>query len=122
MNHPTFPTQASGPILELVTRVRAAQHLYETWSQEQVDTVVIAAGWAIIEPSRNRELAELAVTDTGVGNVEDKVLKNYRKTFGLLRDLRGARSVGVIAEDPAKGLVLRHKKFDVDNGGWNITK
>lgn len=105
MNHPTFSTQASGPILELVTRARAAQHLYETWSQEQVDTVVLAAGWAIIEPCRNRELAELAVTDTGVGNVEDKVLKNYRKTFGLLRDLHGARSVGVIAEDPAKGLV-----------------
>lgn len=105
MNNLTFHRQASGPILELVTRARAAQHLYETWSQEQVDTVVLAAGWAIIEPSRNRELAELAVTDTGVGNVEDKVLKNYRKTFGLLRDLRGARSVGVIAEDPAKGLV-----------------
>ena len=105
MNHPTSPTQASSPILELVTRARAAQHLYETWSQEQVDAVVLAAGWAIIEPCRNRELAELAVTDTGVGNVEDKVLKNYRKTFGLLRDLRGARSVGVIAEDPEKGLV-----------------
>ena len=105
MNHPTSPTQASGPILELVTRARAAQLLYENWSQEQVDAVVLAAGWAIIEPCRNRELAELAVTDTGVGNVEDKVLKNYRKTFGLLRDLRGARSVGVIAEDPAKGLV-----------------
>ena len=105
MKHPTFPTQACGPIAELVARARAAQRLYETWSQEQVDTAVVAAGWAIIEPARNRELAELAVADTGVGNVEDKVLKNYRKTFGLLRDLRGARSVGVIAEDPARGLV-----------------
>jgi sulfoacetaldehyde dehydrogenase len=93
------------PIAELVTRARAAQRIYESWSQEEVDTAVLAAGWAIIEPKRNRELAELAVADTGVGNVEDKVRKNYRKTFGLLRDLRGARSVGVIAEDPARGIV-----------------
>ncbi|REM37039.1 sulfoacetaldehyde dehydrogenase, partial [Mycobacterium tuberculosis] len=66
--------------------------------QAQVDTAVVAAGWAIIEPAHNRELAELAVKDTGVGNVEDKVRKNHRKTFGLLRDLHGARSVGVITE------------------------
>lgn len=93
------------PIAELVARARAAQRIYETWSQAQVDTAVVAAGWAIIEPARNRELAELAVKDTGVGNVEDKVRKNHRKTFGLLRDLHGARSVGVIAEDPARGIV-----------------
>lgn len=99
--HPTPPS----PIAELVARARAAQHIYETWSQAQVDTAVVAAGWAIIEPGRNRELAELAVKDTGVGNVEDKVRKNHRKTFGLLRDLHGARSVGVIAEDPARGIV-----------------
>ncbi len=95
----------SSPIAELVARARTAQRIYETWSQAQVDTAVVAAGWAIIEPARNRELAELAVADTGVGNVEDKVRKNHRKTFGLLRDLHGARSVGVIAEDPARGIV-----------------
>lgn len=95
---------APTPIAALVARARAAQRSYETWSQAQADMAVTAAGWAIIEPKRNRELAELAVAATGIGNVEDKVAKNYRKTFGLLRDLRGARSVGVIAEDPAHGL------------------
>lgn len=99
------PSSSSSPIAELVARARAAQRIYETWTQAQVDTAVVAAGWAIIEPARNRELAELAVADTGVGNVEDKVRKNRRKTFGLLRDLHGARSVGVIAEDPARGIV-----------------
>ena len=63
-----------------------------------------AAGWAIIEPARNQALAELAVADTGIGNVADKVRKNYRKTFGLLRDLQGAKSVGVIREDAANGI------------------
>lgn len=97
--------EAAGPIAELVARARAAQRISDGWSQEQVDMAVTAAGWAIIEPKRNRELAELAVADTGVGNVEDKVKKNHRKTFGLLRDLRGARSVGVISDDPARGIV-----------------
>ena len=92
-------------VTTLVERARAAQRVYETWSQEQVDMVVAAAGWAIIEPARNRALAELAVADTGIGNVEDKLRKNHRKTFGLLRDLQGARSVGVISEDAARGIV-----------------
>jgi sulfoacetaldehyde dehydrogenase len=89
----------------LVARARAAQRIYETWSQERVDEAVVAAGWAIAEPSRNRALAELAVRDTGFGNVDDKIAKNRRKTLGLLRDLRGAKSVGVIAEDRRRGLV-----------------
>ena len=95
----------STAVAELVARARAAQRVYETWSQEQVDMVVAAAGWAIIEPARNRELAELAVADTGIGNVQDKLRKNHRKTFGLLRDLQHARSVGVISEDAVTGIV-----------------
>ncbi|TPG26433.1 acylating sulfoacetaldehyde dehydrogenase [Variovorax guangxiensis] len=105
MAHPTPSTGATGPIAELVARARAAQRTYETWTQEQVDMAVTAAGWAIIEPGRNRELAELAVADTGVGNVDDKIRKNHRKTLGLLRDLKGTPSVGVISEDTATGIV-----------------
>src|SRR5450759_3384148 len=58
-----------------------------------------------MEPGRNRTLAEMAVRDIGLGNVEDKIVKNYRKTLGLLRDLRDAKSVGVIAEYPDLGIV-----------------
>jgi sulfoacetaldehyde dehydrogenase len=99
------PAGASPAVVELVARARTAQRRYEGWSQAQVDLAVAAAGWAIVEPARNRELAELAVAATGIGNVEDKVRKNHRKTLGLLRDLQGARSVGVIADDPARGLI-----------------
>ncbi len=90
---------------ELVARARAAQRVAEGHDQARTDELVAAAGWAIMEPARCRELAELAVADTGIGNVEDKIRKNHRKTLGLLRDLQGARSVGVIAEDAARGLV-----------------
>jgi sulfoacetaldehyde dehydrogenase len=89
----------------LVERARAAQRIFERCDQAQVDEVVTAAGWAIVEPSRNRALAELAVRDSGLGNVADKIAKNRRKTIGLLRDLKDARSVGVIDEDPARGLI-----------------
>jgi sulfoacetaldehyde dehydrogenase len=65
---------------------------------------VAAAGWAILEPGRNRALAEQAVAETGLGNVADKVDKNHRKTLGLLRDLQGAKSAGVIHEDARLGL------------------
>ncbi len=92
-------------ITTLVARAHAAQRIADTYDQTRVDELVAAAGWAILEPARNRELAELAVADTGIGNVDDKIRKNHRKTLGLLRDLQGAKSVGVIAEHPDKGLV-----------------
>jgi sulfoacetaldehyde dehydrogenase len=92
-------------VAALVARARAAQRDYERYSQQQVDEVVTAAGWAIMKPANNRELADLAVKDSGLGNAEDKFDKNYRKTLGLLRDLKGAKSVGVIAEYPQLGLV-----------------
>ena len=92
-------------VAELVRRARTAQRLADAYDQERVDELVSAAAWAILEPARNRELAELAVHDTGIGNALDKVRKNHRKTLGLLRDLHGARSVGVIKEDAKLGIV-----------------
>jgi sulfoacetaldehyde dehydrogenase len=92
-------------ISDLIARARAAQRVVDSYSQAQVDELVTAAAWAIVEPARNRALAECAVRDTGLGNVDDKIAKNRRKTMGLLRDLRGAKSVGVIAEDRANGLI-----------------
>ena len=92
-------------VTSLIEAARAAQRRYETWDQAGVDAAVTAAGWAIMEPGRNRALAEMAVRDTGLGVVEDKVTKNHRKTLGLLRDLKGAKSVGVIAEYPERGIV-----------------
>ncbi len=95
----------SSMVAGLVARARAAQAVAEHYDQQRVDELVAAAGWAILEPARNQALAELAVADSGIGNVPDKVRKNHRKTLGLLRDLKGAKSVGVVAEHPALGLV-----------------
>ncbi len=97
-------TRANAQVAELIGHARAAQQLFARFSQGRLDEVVTAAGWAIINPEHNRVLAELAVKDTGLGNVADKIVKNHRKTLGLLRDLQGAVSTGVIAEYPARGI------------------
>ncbi|MET0683479.1 MAG: aldehyde dehydrogenase family protein [Casimicrobiaceae bacterium] len=101
----SFADAPEAAIAALVARARAAQRDFETWNQERVDEAVTAAAWAIVEPGRNRALAEIAVRDTGLGDVADKIAKNRRKTIGLLRDLKGAKSVGVISEDRERGLI-----------------
>jgi sulfoacetaldehyde dehydrogenase len=99
---PASPTAAI--VARLVARARAAQSVYERWPQERIDETCLAVGWAIMEPGRNQALAELAVRDTGLGVAADKVIKNHRKTLGLLRDIRGAKSKGVLAEHPDTGI------------------
>lgn len=89
----------------LLTKARAAQAIFAGYDQAAVDEVVTAVAWTLLEPETNRRLSEQAVADTGLGRVEDKIIKNHRKTLGLLRDLKHARSVGVIAEYPEKGLI-----------------
>jgi sulfoacetaldehyde dehydrogenase len=88
----------------LIRRARAAQSVFARYSQAQLDEVATAAAWAIMEPGRNRELAELAVRDTGLGNVPDKIVKNHRKTMGLMRDLMHAKTTGIIAEHADTGI------------------
>jgi sulfoacetaldehyde dehydrogenase len=92
------------PVEAIVERARAAQKIYEQHTQAQVNLVVEAVAWSILEPKRNQELAELAVKDTGLGDVADKFKKNFRKTLGLVRDLSHAKTVGIISEDLKTGL------------------
>ena len=92
------------PVESIIERGRVAQKKYEQYTQAQVNLVVEAVAWAILEPQRNQELAELAVKDTGLGDVADKFTKNFRKTLGLIRDLSTAKTVGVISEDLKTGL------------------
>ena len=105
-SHPGSGNQARlSPVAALVERARAAQAEFERWPQERVDEAVLACGWAIMKPENNRVLAETAVRDSSLGNVDDKIAKNHRKTLGLLRDLAGVKTLGVIAEYPDKGIV-----------------
>lgn len=57
-----------------------------------------------MHPARNARLAELAVATTGLGNVADKIIKNHRKTLGLMRDLEGVQTHGVLSDNPETGI------------------
>ena len=92
-------------IQSLVHRAKEAQKKFEKYNQEQVDEVVTAVAWALCNPSTNKLISKLAVDSTGLGNAEDKINKNKRKTLGLLRDLKGVKTVGVISEDKQKGII-----------------
>ena len=89
----------------IMLRAKEAQNEFEqNGCQDIYDRAAFAAGWAIIEPKRNEALAKLAVKTTGLGNVADKITKNHRKTLGLLRDIKGAATHGVIAHDIPSGI------------------
>jgi sulfoacetaldehyde dehydrogenase len=100
-------------VAAILARARKAMATYENRSQERVDEAVTALAWAIYKPENARALAELAVRETGLGTVESKIIKNQRKTFGTLRDLLRVRSVGVIEDDSARGLVKYAKPVGV---------
>lgn len=98
-------TDDTGSVHALIARARVAQADYEAaGSQTRYDRAAAAAAWAIMEPTRNRALAELAVQTTGLGNVPDKILKNHRKTLGLMRDIKDVKTFGVIREDAQTGI------------------
>jgi sulfoacetaldehyde dehydrogenase len=106
---------SAGVVAGLVSGARVAMESVSAFDQEQVNEVVQAVAWAIIERERAEELARVAVEDTGLGNVEDKINKNQRKTLGTLRDLLdpAAKSVGVISVDEEKGITAIAKPVGV---------
>src|SRR3974390_197648 len=94
---------------KLVQRARAAMTTFASSDQARVDEAVTALAWSLYNPAHAEELAELAVADTKLGNVPDKIIKKQRKTFGTLRDLMRVKSVGIIEEDPKRGIVTYAK-------------
>lgn len=109
------PIQAydPAPVEAVMLRARAAQKLFAEVDQDGADAAVRALAWSLYKPENAKELAELAVADTNLGNVADKIRKKQRKTFGTLRDLLRGRSVGVIEHDHDKGLVKYAKPMGV---------
>src|ERR1700674_3055837 len=104
-------------IVGMVVKARAAMAQFAdaigAHGQPRIDEAVTALAWSIYEPGRARRLAEIAVEVTGIGEVESKVIKNQRKTFGTLRDLLRVKSTGIIEQIPEKGIVKYAKPVGV---------
>ena len=89
-------------LTDALTRCRAAQRRFAEYTQEQVDRIFLAAASAA---NRMRiPLAKLAVEETGMGVVEDKVIKNHFASEYIYNAYRDTKTCGVIEEDSAYGI------------------
>ncbi len=98
-------------VQEVVARARAAQAVFETFDQARVDDVVAGVAWAGY--SNAERLGRLAWEESRLGRLEDKISKLRRKTKGTMRDLKGAKSVGVVEVDERLGLTKIAKPVGV---------
>lgn len=87
---------------EAIKRVKEAQAIFATYSQEQVDKIFLAAATAANEA--RIPLAKLAVEETGMGVVEDKVIKNHFASEYIYNKYRYTKTCGVLEEDKQYGI------------------
>ena len=86
---------------DAIIRTRRAQKLFATYTQEQVDKIFLAAASAANKA--RIPLAKLAVEETGMGIVEDKVIKNNYASEYIYNAYKNTKTCGVIEEDKAFG-------------------
>lgn len=91
-------------VLAAVRRARAAQAEVASWPQERIDEVVVAVGWHCYREDNVHRLAKLAHDETALGDPEHLYGLQRRRVLGTLRDLHGARTVGVVEDLPELGI------------------
>ncbi len=87
---------------ECIVRVREAQKVFATYTQEEVDKIFLAAASAA--DKARVSLAKMAVEETGMGIVEDKVIKNHYASEYIYNAYKETKTCGVIEEDKAYGI------------------
>ncbi|MBQ7585252.1 MAG: bifunctional acetaldehyde-CoA/alcohol dehydrogenase [Desulfovibrionaceae bacterium] len=88
-------------VADLIERVRKAQSVYATFSQEQVDEIFHHA--ASQATAHRIDLAKLAVEETGMGILEDKVIKNHFASEYIYNQYKDTKTCGIIEDDPVSG-------------------
>ena len=86
----------------LVEKVKEAQRIYETFTQEQVDKIFKAASTAANKA--RIPLAKMTVEETGMGIVEDKIIKNHFASEYIYNKHKFAKTCGIISEDKTNGI------------------
>ena len=87
---------------KLLSSVREAQKVFATYTQEQVDKIFFEA--AMAANKARIPLAKLAVEETGMGVVEDKVIKNHYASEYIYNAYRNTKTCGVLEEDKSYGI------------------
>ncbi|MBQ9978383.1 MAG: bifunctional acetaldehyde-CoA/alcohol dehydrogenase [Clostridia bacterium] len=103
MNEKLYPIVDSVESLNsALSRTRNAQKIFATYTQDQVDKIFLAAASAA--DKARISLAKLAVAETGMGIVEDKVIKNHYAAEYIYNAYKDTKTCGVIEEDEAYGI------------------
>jgi len=97
------PEDPSQELDRLVARVKAAQAVFSTYTQAQVDLIFRAA--ALAAADARIVLAKLAVEETGMGILEDKVIKNHFASEYIYNHYKDEKTCGVLEVDDAYGLI-----------------
>ena len=102
MNNKRNEVNSIDTLKEAIQRLRSAQQQYASFTQEQVDRIFLAAAAAA---NRARiSLAKKAVEETGMGIVEDKVIKNHYAAEYIYNAYKDTKTCGVIEEDKTYGI------------------
>ncbi len=89
---------------ELIERVQEAQKIFATFSEEKVNAIFKAAATAA--DKARIPLAKMAVEETGMGVVEDKVIKNHFASEYIYNKHKTAKTVGIISQDKTNGIKI----------------
>ncbi|WP_058993364.1 bifunctional acetaldehyde-CoA/alcohol dehydrogenase [Sarcina ventriculi] len=89
-------------LLERISQIREAQRIYSTYTQEQVDEIFRQA--ALAANNARIKLAKMAVEESGMGIVEDKVIKNHFASEYIYNKYKNEKTCGVIDSDVAFGI------------------
>lgn len=103
LNKPSI-VDSSEQLELLIERVKKAQKIFSTFTQEQVDAIFKAASTAA--DKARIPLAKMAVEETGMGVVEDKIIKNHFAAEYIYNKHKGAKTCGVVEEDKTNGIKI----------------
>lgn len=107
-----MPESVSAPVIsDMITNARIAQSQIESYSQTDIDKLVRAIGKIIYDNAES--LAEEAVTETRMGNVPDKIIKNKGKSRAIWNHLKDKKSRGIISPRDECGIVQIAKPVGV---------
>jgi sulfoacetaldehyde dehydrogenase len=100
-------------VAKIMEKSRKAQKVAECFSQEQADKLVAAIGWAGVNEENMKKIAEFGMEETQLGTYEGKYNKMSFKIRGIMRDMLGVKTVGIIEDNKETGITKIAKPLGV---------
>jgi len=100
-------------ISEMVKKARAAMEVAEGFSQRKVDELAAAIVYTLSRPELAKDIAEMCVAETGMGNAASKASKLAQKMPGIFHQVKSQKTVGIIERIPEEGIIKIAKPLGV---------